>query len=535
MKRLWHNTFRAYLLFSELLALIVVAAILLASLWLVLKQSNAAYFTLRLADAEKVHLFLESQLSEARKKIEVFTAFPERERTTSARHLFENFSDIYLVDEEFRVVRIYKSAPHSKVFKGFSFAGGKLGEYLRASHCEQVFSDIMRGYEDDAPGIYYAHRHLGQLYLVRMNLDAVRQFLVQFSRFSGTPLMFVSKDGFVMAASNPELNMHSVDLNTLERTPTARHRLTAGTRTWIPAVSAAGNIGAKVVILIPTDFPDLLQRALVIVYMFLISILLLLLILKNRLYEHYMLRPLSRFTATIKEVKSGSFTLSDTDEDYRVHELITLYAHFRSMAAALAEREQRLKQSEERANALAEHAEAASAAKSVFLANISHHLRTPLNVILGFADLMAQDVTLPATYQEYLALIRQSGKDLLALINQMLKVSKLQPEDIANDETSHQLLTVLENPTPQTMLTPQAKLDFEDSELAMLCRGIQEISEDMRCRFIDATQQLDIVLMLRIIKQMRQTQPMVADMLEHLTLNFEYEKILALLEDKNIC
>ena len=526
MKHRRRNTFREYLLFSEIAALLAISTVLLISLWLVLDRANAVYLNLRLADAEKVHLFLESQLSEARKKIEVFTAFPERERTTSARHLFEDFSDIYLVDEDLRVARMYKSAPRSKVFEGFSFAGGRLGEYLRASNREQIFSDIMRGYEDDAPGIYYAHHHLGRLYLARMNLDAVRQFLVQFSRFSGTPLMFVSKDGFVMASSNPELNIYSLDVNTLEQTPTARHRLTAGNRTWIPVISAAGNIGAKVAIFIPTDFPDLLQRALVILYMFLISILLLLLILKNRLYDHFILRPLSRFTAAVEQVKHGSFALPDTDEDYRVHELLTLYAHFRSMAAALAQREHRLKQSEERARALAEQAEAASAAKSVFLANVSHHLRTPLNVILGFADLMTQDATLPTTYQEYLALIRQSGKDLLALINHMLTTSKLHSDQIVADKAPQQLLDLLQDPRPHATLTPQAEIVLEDSEIETLRRRMRDIPEEVRCRFIEATQQIDIVLMFQMIAQIRQTQPTVADTLERLTRNFDYERIL---------
>ena len=83
-----------------------------------------------------------------------------------------------------------------------------------------------------------------------------------------------------------------------------------------------------------------------------------------------------------------------------------------------------------------QQAEAANQAKSVFLANMSHELRTPLNAILGFSQLMQRDPALTADQQENLATIGRSGEHLLALINDVLELSKieagrveLQPED----------------------------------------------------------------------------------------------------------
>ena len=71
-----------------------------------------------------------------------------------------------------------------------------------------------------------------------------------------------------------------------------------------------------------------------------------------------------------------------------------------------------------------EKAEAANRAKAHFLANMSHELRTPLNGILGMADLLAADLTDPAK----LALadsIRDSGETLLAVLNDLLDMSKI--------------------------------------------------------------------------------------------------------------
>jgi PAS domain S-box-containing protein len=71
-------------------------------------------------------------------------------------------------------------------------------------------------------------------------------------------------------------------------------------------------------------------------------------------------------------------------------------------------------------------AEAANRAKSIFLANMSHELRTPLNAVLGFTQLMANDANLTGVQRENLSIMSRSGEHLLALINDVLEMSKIE-------------------------------------------------------------------------------------------------------------
>jgi len=72
-----------------------------------------------------------------------------------------------------------------------------------------------------------------------------------------------------------------------------------------------------------------------------------------------------------------------------------------------------------------EAAEAASRAKTRFVANISHELRTPMNGILGMTEL-ALDTTLTDEQLEYLTMIKSSAESLLGLLNEVLDFSKIE-------------------------------------------------------------------------------------------------------------
>src|SRR4029077_15214274 len=87
------------------------------------------------------------------------------------------------------------------------------------------------------------------------------------------------------------------------------------------------------------------------------------------------------------------------------------------------------KQTERELVAAREAAETASAAKSDFLAKISHEIRTPLNSIVGFSEVMLEERFGPIgneRYREYLKDIRGSGEHLVALLNDLLDLAKIE-------------------------------------------------------------------------------------------------------------
>ena len=99
-------------------------------------------------------------------------------------------------------------------------------------------------------------------------------------------------------------------------------------------------------------------------------------------------------------------------------------------------------------------AKAANEAKSNFLANMSHDIRTPMNAIVGFSVLLRRDADRPEKVREYTQKITASSQHLLSLINDILDMSKI--------ESGKTSLNMIEFSLPElvdelyTMMLPQA-------------------------------------------------------------------------------
>jgi len=84
-------------------------------------------------------------------------------------------------------------------------------------------------------------------------------------------------------------------------------------------------------------------------------------------------------------------------------------------------------------------AESANQAKSIFLANMSHDIRTPLNAILGYAQLLKRESDLQPRHISAIETIEDSGDHLLGLINQILDISKIEAGRLELEETDFDL------------------------------------------------------------------------------------------------
>jgi PAS domain S-box-containing protein len=102
-------------------------------------------------------------------------------------------------------------------------------------------------------------------------------------------------------------------------------------------------------------------------------------------------------------------------------------------------------------------AEESDRLKSSFLANMSHEIRTPMNGILGFAELLEDPHLNDAEQKKYLSIIQQSGERMLALINDLIDISKIESGQITISPRSLIRISCLGIFTHSSCLRPRRK------------------------------------------------------------------------------
>ncbi|WP_417534920.1 AAA family ATPase [Marinobacterium stanieri] len=112
------------------------------------------------------------------------------------------------------------------------------------------------------------------------------------------------------------------------------------------------------------------------------------------------------------------------------------------------------RKAKEQAELAREKAEAASEAKSLFLASMSHEIRTPMNGILGMAQLLMR-TELPAAQQEQVQAIYRSGQSLLSILNDVLDFTKIEAGQMELEATPFKLNEQLEQ--LRQLLSPMAQ------------------------------------------------------------------------------
>ena len=171
--------------------------------------------------------------------------------------------------------------------------------------------------------------------------------------------------------------------------------------------------------------------------------------------------PLESLVANIERLAHPSSNLGERLESRRTDEIGRLASSFNTLLDGVQHHAQELHQAKEAA-------EAANAAKSMFLSNMSHEIRTPMNGVIGMSTLLL-NTALTDEQREFAEIVRMSAENLLGLINDILDFSKIEAGKLDIEARDFDLQTTLEDTTDLLALRAGA------AGLELICQIAPEV------------------------------------------------------------
>jgi signal transduction histidine kinase/heat shock protein HspQ len=299
-----------------------------------------------------------------------------------------------------------------------------------------------------------------------ITLDRLTNYITRFDVGSEREMILVDKNGMILAARDSSRLFGNISDLLQDQTPaflSSNEGVLVTNGSYLMYYTSP-DLGWKIGLFVPfSDIEREINESIVMILIFVLIALILLSVITIIALNATVIRPLSSLTEVSRKIAETG-DLDQEIETGGTGEIGILARSFKAMVQKIHREELGRKQAladladyrdhleevvAERTRELARAKEAAESAdrlKSAFLATMSHELRTPLNSIIGFSGILLQGLAGPLNDEQrkQLGMVSDSSEHLLALINDVLDISKIEAGQLTLADGPFDMKAILE-------------------------------------------------------------------------------------------
>ncbi len=366
-----------------------------------------------------------------------------------------------------------------------------------------------------------------------ITLVDLTKYITEFDFGRDGKIILINGTGTILAAKDPTLIFKDISRVAGNQSQTLLYSsegmLTLSNAYLIYYTSPS--LGWKYAVVIPfSQIEKEMNESIITILIFVTVALILLSIITLFVLDNTIIQPISRLTSISRTISdTGELNQSiPTDGEGEIGELSRSFSTMISrlqeegnarkqaieelsryrdhLSDLVQERTLQLEQVNQSLREAKEHAEDADRLKSAFLATMSHELRTPLNSIIGFTGIILQGLAGPLNDEQnkQLGLVQTSARHLLALINDVLDISKIEAGElnIANEQVQmvpsiESVVKTMEPLAQQKGLTIQADLDPDTGVVTGDQRRIEQVIMNLMSNAIKFTDKGTVTIQSR--------------------------------------
>lgn len=263
------------------------------------------------AQIDEIKQYIELQFNMNVEEFRIFSDAVESGNVTDngygiALEYLQDFSDIYMIDDNDEIVKIIKKEKASIIFEGYSLSKGELIRFIRSiGEGETKLSHMLRAPERDTVSAYVVHHGKSGVIVGRLSLSDINEILLTIATARGIDISIASESGYVLSSTATTLPFEIV--------PEQDGYQVLDNKAYIVIHDRIEWLGNDMVLLVPFERVSRIFTLFEISYPLFIAVFSILIIIKVGFYTKVVTEPLAKFTERLESWRGGEITFLESD------------------------------------------------------------------------------------------------------------------------------------------------------------------------------------------------------------------------------